>query len=90
MYKFPYLYLFKVHIGNISLALDPLLGKKDHVLWAVPTKEDPIVHWEPPASARQTADQKFQCLGSHKSFKPNVDLENGVWTCPWGYLRQEW
>lgn len=90
MYKLPYLYLFKLHVGNISSALDPLLGKKDHVLWAIPTKEEPIVHWEPPVSARQTADQKSQLSGYRKSFKPNVDLENGVSTFPWGYLRQEW
>ena len=92
MYKLPYLYLFRLYMGNASSALVPLLGKKrSHPLSkkgdSLPTKEEPTVHWELPISAKQTADQQSQHLGPHKSFKPNVELENGVWTFPGGWGR---
>lgn len=38
--KRPCLYLFKLHIGNKFLGLGCLLGKKDYILWAMPTKKE--------------------------------------------------
>lgn len=90
MCKLPYLHLFKQLIGNISSALDALLGKKQLCpLNSTYKRGTDHAHCEQAASARQTAEQKPQCSGSHKSFNTNVTKEMGF-VHSLEAMRQEW